>query len=158
MNFAWIRTLLAICAIYDGVIAAAFLIAPSALFRIGRVVPPNHLGYVQFSALLLIIFAVMFVRAAVDPLGRRDVNPLRHGLESFLLRNCLLVPVPRRNPRAVGSVRVRRCDLLPAALSGLESSRPTRQSQSLSLPRRRRNSSHRSVSIGLTCIARRAGK
>jgi hypothetical protein len=28
---------------------------------------------VQFSALLLIIFAVMFVRAAVDPLGRRDV-------------------------------------------------------------------------------------
>jgi hypothetical protein len=157
MNFAWIRTLLAICAIYDGVIAAAFLIAPSALFRIGRVVPPNHLGYVQFSALLLIIFAVMFVRGrrSAGP-ARRD--PLRHGLESFLLRNCLLVPVPRRNPRAVGSVRVRRCDLLPAALSGLESSRPTRQSQSSSLPRRRRNSSHRSVSIGLTCIARRAGK
>ncbi|HWG20402.1 MAG TPA: hypothetical protein VG225_07705 [Terracidiphilus sp.] len=69
----WIKALLAICGLYDTVIAAGFLFAPSALFRIGGVIPPNHLGYVQFPALLLIIFAIMFFRAAANPVGSREI-------------------------------------------------------------------------------------
>jgi hypothetical protein len=42
------------------------------MFRTFGVVPPNHYGYVQFPALLLLIFAVIFFRAAADPVQRRD--------------------------------------------------------------------------------------
>jgi hypothetical protein len=68
----WIRILLIVCGIYDGLLGIVVVIAPGALYRIFNVTPPNHYGYVQFSALMLIIFGVMFLRAAADPVGRRE--------------------------------------------------------------------------------------
>ena len=35
--------------------------------------PPNHPAYVQFPALLLFIFAVMFFRIAADPVRNREL-------------------------------------------------------------------------------------
>jgi hypothetical protein len=38
-----ITTLFLIAALYDGVLGAAFLLAPRQVFRIADVTPPNHL-------------------------------------------------------------------------------------------------------------------
>lgn len=73
MKFRWICILLMVCAIYDGVMGAVFAVAPAMVYRIAHVALPNHMGYIRFPALLLIIFAVMFWRAASDPVSNRDV-------------------------------------------------------------------------------------
>jgi hypothetical protein len=72
MGILWVKILLILCGLFDGVVGAVFAIAPAAMFRTFGVVPPNHYGYVQFPALLLIIFAVIFFRAAAAPVQRRD--------------------------------------------------------------------------------------
>ena len=68
----WIKVLLVVCGIYDGVLGLVALLLPATVFRLAGVTPPNHMGYVQFPALLLLIFAVMFFRAAADPVARRE--------------------------------------------------------------------------------------
>ena len=72
MVILWIRILLILCGLFDGVVGAIFAIAPAAMFRIFGVAPPNHYGYVQFPALLLLIFAWIFFRSAADPVKRRE--------------------------------------------------------------------------------------
>ncbi|HEX4308425.1 MAG TPA: hypothetical protein VHZ25_00285 [Acidobacteriaceae bacterium] len=72
MAILWVRIVLILCGIFDGLVGTIFAIAPATMFRLFTVAPPNHYGYVQFPALLLIIFAVIFFRAAADPIGRRD--------------------------------------------------------------------------------------
>lgn len=62
-------------AIYDGLLGAAFLFGSSALFQWFGVTPPNHPGYVQFPAALLIVFAVMFLVIAMNPVGNRNLIP-----------------------------------------------------------------------------------
>jgi hypothetical protein len=52
--------------------------------------PPNHMAYVQFPAFLLIIFAVMFYRVAMDPIGNRDLILYGCGLKASY---CMLVLV-----------------------------------------------------------------
>ena len=71
----WIKPLFIIAALYDGILAIAFLFFSSALFQWFAVTPPNHLGYVKFPALLLLIFAAMFFRIAGDPVKNRDLIP-----------------------------------------------------------------------------------
>jgi hypothetical protein len=68
----WIKGLFAVAGIYDGLLGAAFLFRGAAIFRFAGVTPPNHIGYLQFPALLLIIFGVMFLRVAADPIRRRE--------------------------------------------------------------------------------------
>jgi len=66
-------TLFYISALYDGLLGLAFLLAPGQIFDYFHVPPPNHMGYVQFAALLLLIFAVMFYQIARDPLKNKDL-------------------------------------------------------------------------------------
>ncbi len=73
MNTKWVRTLFIIAGLYDGLLAAAFLLFGSAIFHWFDVTPPNHLAYVKFPALLLLIFAAMFFRIASDPLKNREL-------------------------------------------------------------------------------------
>lgn len=73
MNHRWIRAVLAVCGVYDGIIGLCFLLLPVMVYRTAGITMPNHMGYVRFPALLLLIFAAMFFRAAADPVGRRDV-------------------------------------------------------------------------------------
>ena len=75
LNKAGISILFAIAALYDGVLGLLFLFAPDAVFLRFDVTPPNHFGYVQFPAALLISFAVMFVAVAVRPLANRNLIP-----------------------------------------------------------------------------------
>lgn len=65
--------LFVIAALYDGILGLIFLFAPNAAFDWFDVIPPNHPGYVQFPAALLIVFAVLFGAIAKDPEGNRNL-------------------------------------------------------------------------------------
>jgi hypothetical protein len=71
----WISPLFWVAAAYDGVLGLMFLLAPAALFELCQVTPPNHFGYVQFPAALLIIFGWIFGTIARDPLLYRFMIP-----------------------------------------------------------------------------------
>jgi len=64
-----------VAALYDGLLGAAFLLASDPIFKWLDVEPPNHLGYVQFPAALLVIFAVMFLAIAMRPVRNRNLIP-----------------------------------------------------------------------------------
>lgn len=66
-----VSVLFYLAALYDGVLGAAFLVAAPALFEWVGVAPPNHFGYVHFPAALLIVFALMFISIARDPVANR---------------------------------------------------------------------------------------
>jgi hypothetical protein len=77
----WIRGLFWLAALYDAVLGALFLVAPWWVFATVQVTAPNHWGYVQFPAALLIVFALMFVAIARDPARRRGLIPYGIGLK-----------------------------------------------------------------------------
>ncbi len=67
----WIKPFFVFAALYDGILGVAFLALPLKLFELAGVTPPNHLGYIHFPALLLILFAIMFFNIAKNPIGNR---------------------------------------------------------------------------------------
>ena len=69
--FRSIRLLFLIVALYDAGLGAAFLFVPGVVFQLGQVTPPNHWAYVQFPAALLLIFALMFVAIARNPVKNK---------------------------------------------------------------------------------------
>lgn len=73
MHMKWMKWLFLVACLYDGVLGIAFFLAPEAIFRFHEVEPPNHFAYVQFPALLLLIFAAMFFRIAYDPVKHREL-------------------------------------------------------------------------------------
>jgi hypothetical protein len=73
MKEKWIRPFFLLAALYDGVLGIAFIIAPASIFAMYGVEPPNHMAYVQFPAMLLVLFAIMFYRIAMDPVRNRDL-------------------------------------------------------------------------------------
>lgn len=76
-----VSALFYLAALYDGVLGAAFLVAAPALFEWVGVAPPNHFGYVHFPAALLIVFTLMFISIARDPVANRRLI-----LYGFLLK------------------------------------------------------------------------
>lgn len=73
MNTTWRQRLFYVAAVYDGLLGLAFLFFWPLVFRLFGVTPPNHPGYVQFPALLLIVFGFMFLQIAQDPERHRDL-------------------------------------------------------------------------------------
>jgi hypothetical protein len=65
----------ALSGVYDGLLGSAFLLAPASLFANFGVTPPNHWGYVQFGAAVLIVFAIMFFQVAANPAANRNLIP-----------------------------------------------------------------------------------
>jgi hypothetical protein len=70
-----IPLLFAIAAVYDGLLGLVGLLATGWFFELFGVTPPNHPGYVQFPAALLVVFAMMFVAVARNPAKNRDLIP-----------------------------------------------------------------------------------
>lgn len=70
-----VSVLFSLAAVYDGVLGLAFLLAPSVIFQRFEVTPPNHFGYVQFPALLLLIFAWMYASVAYAPEKNSSLIP-----------------------------------------------------------------------------------
>lgn len=73
MTISWIKWLFRVAALYDGILGLIFLFFWRVLFSAFDVTPPNHAGYVQFPALLLIIFAALFLQIARDPVANRSL-------------------------------------------------------------------------------------
>ena len=78
MNKKNISLLFYVSAAYDGLLGLAFLVAPKWLFTTFSVGFPNHFGYVQFPAMLLVIFGLMFLEIARDPSQNRGL--IRYGI------------------------------------------------------------------------------
>ena len=70
-----IRLLFFVGGLYDGLLGAAFLFMGGAVFKQFGVTPPNHSGYVQFPAALLLVFGIMFFAIALNPLKNRNLIP-----------------------------------------------------------------------------------
>ena len=96
MKEKWIRPLFLLAAVYDGLLGIACIIAPTSIFAMYGVAPPNHMAYVQFPAMLLIVFAIMFYRIAADP--RRNRELILHG-DSKLVKGSLIVRGAHRHNR-----------------------------------------------------------
>ena len=75
MNDKFLKVLFGIAAIYDGVLGIAFLFWTERIFSAFQVTPPNHLGYVQFPALLLLMFGWLFLKIARNPKANWHLIP-----------------------------------------------------------------------------------
>jgi hypothetical protein len=81
MDRTMIRVLFYLAAAYDGLLGALFLFLPITMFQWYGVTPPNHPGYIQFPAMLIILFGVMFFAIAGNPEGNRNLIPYGVGLK-----------------------------------------------------------------------------
>jgi hypothetical protein len=75
MSLRWIRVLFGIAGAYDFLIGLAFLVSGPSLFEAAGVPQPNHWGYLQFPALLLMTFGLMFFAVAASPQANRNLIP-----------------------------------------------------------------------------------
>ena len=73
MNEKTMKLFYVIAALYDGVLGIAFLLFPAAIYAMYAVEPPNHMAYVQFPALLLIVFGAMFFQISRNPAKNREL-------------------------------------------------------------------------------------
>ena len=69
----WVSPLFWLAAAYDGILGILFLAAPGFVYAKFNIEPPNHFGYVQFPAALLLIFALMFIAVARNPIANRGL-------------------------------------------------------------------------------------
>ena len=81
MNMKWMKAAFAASAVYDGILALVFLFFGAAIYDFLGIERPNHMGYLHFPALLLIVFAIMYWRIASDPARFRDLIPFGIGLK-----------------------------------------------------------------------------
>jgi hypothetical protein len=99
MNTKWIKVLYVIAGLYDGGLGLMFLVFGESLFRAFNIEPPNHIGYAQFPAALLLVFAAMFFNVAVNPVKFRALIPYGVGLKlaycGTVFWNQLTYSIPR---------------------------------------------------------------
>lgn len=82
MKRNWYKGLFLLAALYDGILGIVFVFTWPLLYSLFGVTPPNHGGYVQFPALLLMVFGAMFLRISRDPVRHRDLIPYGAGLKA----------------------------------------------------------------------------
>ena len=73
-----IRGIFVVAGLYDGLVGVAFLLAAPMLYAKLNIPPPNHWAYIHFISLLLIIFGLMFLAVAANPL--RNANLILFGI------------------------------------------------------------------------------
>jgi len=81
MSITQIKGLFVLAALYDGLLGVVALLFAHPLYQWFEVEPPNHDGYVQFPALLLLVFAAIFLKIARDPVRFADLIPYGLGLK-----------------------------------------------------------------------------
>lgn len=70
-----IKLLFVIAGLYDLLIGFVFLFAGTALLDWAKIPQPTHMGYLQFAALQLVIFGLMFFAVGSDPIANRNLIP-----------------------------------------------------------------------------------
>jgi hypothetical protein len=81
MNTKWIKLAFGVSAVYDAAVALLFLLFGLSIYDSFGIERPNHDGYLQFPALLIMIFSAMYWRIATDPVRFRDLMPYGIGLK-----------------------------------------------------------------------------
>jgi hypothetical protein len=76
-----ISILFYIAGVYDGILGIIFVFFPKIPFNLFNVTYPNHWGYIQFPAALLIIFGWMFFVVARKPMENRNLITYGIGLK-----------------------------------------------------------------------------
>lgn len=71
MNIKLVKAIFLIGAIYEVFIGFMGIVFPFMAFEMYELAPPNHVGYVQFPSLVLLIFGAMFYRISKDPVSNR---------------------------------------------------------------------------------------
>ena len=61
--------------VYDGILGLLLLAMPWTVYSVMNEVPPEHWGYVQFPAALLLVFAWMFWNTARNVTANRGLIP-----------------------------------------------------------------------------------
>ncbi|MBI5060157.1 hypothetical protein HZB60_10305 [candidate division KSB1 bacterium] len=61
--------------VYDGILGLLLLAVPGTVYTVMHETPPEHFGYVQFPAALLLVFAAMFWTVARDLQRNRNLIP-----------------------------------------------------------------------------------
>ena len=73
INDKFSRYVFGAACIYDGLLGILYFTMPRQIYDWLGAIFPNHIAYVQFPALLLIVFAIMFFNIARDPQGNRNL-------------------------------------------------------------------------------------
>jgi hypothetical protein len=73
MKTGWVKVIFLISGVYDAILGVIFLLVGNQIYDLFGVTRPNHIGYIQFPALLLIVFGIMFLRIAADPVRFREL-------------------------------------------------------------------------------------
>ena len=98
MNLKLIKAVFYLSALYDALIGATGILFPYIAFDMFDVTRPNHVGYVQFPAILLLIFGAMFYRVARDPVANRALMlygvALKAGYSGLIFYYLLTTGVP----------------------------------------------------------------
>lgn len=81
MKHGWIKIMFYIMVVYDGVLGLLFLCFPASIFNQFNIPLPNHMGYAQFPACLLLVFAWMFFNIAKNPIANKNLIPYGIGLK-----------------------------------------------------------------------------
>lgn len=77
MQTLWLRPLIIVVGVYDGILALLFLLFWEAVFRACSLESPNHHGILHFSAILVLIVAAIFFRITLGPAESQDLIPYR---------------------------------------------------------------------------------
>lgn len=72
----WVKPLFQIAALYDLILGVVFFFAFKSIFTALNFPLPNHDGYIQFPALLIVVFGVASWFVAVAPARNRDIIKL----------------------------------------------------------------------------------
>ena len=83
-----IRILFYASVVYDAILGLALLLFSESILNLFNIVPPNHQGYLQFPALLLLVFSIMYFQIAKDPYKNAALIP--YGI-SLKVSYCLVV-------------------------------------------------------------------
>jgi len=80
-NHAIVRVLFVVAGLYDGILGIMFLVMPARILAISGVGFAENVGYLQFPAALLVVFAAMFFAIAARPAANRYLIPYGVGLK-----------------------------------------------------------------------------
>ena len=76
MKADWVRPLFVVAALYDFTLGVLFLLAYRPIYRHFAIQPPNHPGYIYFSAAVVAIFGVGFWFVSRAPARNRNIMKL----------------------------------------------------------------------------------
>ena len=81
MSKGWIKALFLIAGIYDIACGGVMFFASGHAFQLAGGVAPDP-GYIQFPALLVALFGIMFLRIAANPVAARELILYGMGLKA----------------------------------------------------------------------------